>query len=1012
MLGKEAKKSDIEGLTILYMRNSNICLSLLGIGLSFSVLGQSNHHEDVRFADASKVINNTLQQDLRKDYKWQKFIAQNGNWWAQFNENNHMPYRAMGAPIVVQGNTFEDKARTFISNKLTEYNIPLNQLVVSSEVTTSKHHTVHFSQKFNGYDVLWTDFVVKFTLDGKVIMFGANVFPEINSNESIGVDLQQASQKAKLRVDLSNASVNSDMGIAYLPINHYGKLTYHLVYQLNVEGHNDDKTPSNYYTLVDANNGEILYMADEVMHANEPNKPMNKSMAAGALTVNTVGDLYLTHALDPISTGENLGYLNVTIDGVDYNTDANGVLNTTTSGTSASMDLELSGSWTTILTNGVTPSFSTTINDGANTIDFTGNATTQELSAYKYVNNIHDHCKNWMPSFTGLDYSFPTNIDLTTGSCNAFYNGSSISFYADGGGCLTYANVADVVYHEYGHAINDFYYQSLGSFFQNGALHEAYADWWAISLTLNPILGIGGDPTDSSPAAAIRRYDIDPKVYPVDLVGQVHADGEILCGAWWDTYQLIGDYNVTQQLFVDAYSGQQAATFNGDEGNAFVAVLIDVLQADDDDGDITNGTPNGNAIIEGFAIHGITLISNGVLNHTPTEFETELTTIDVDADLTINFPSQFSYVGDVEMHYSINNSGTWNTQLMNNTAGTNYQAQIPGQPKGTIIKYYIEVKDVFGNTSIQEPAGAVGADPRLPYYILVGFDLEKTHDGDFALDWGLWTTNDFDDNATTGFWEQSAPIPSYADPNDLSTIVQPGTQHTTNGSNCFVTQNAANVTDGMGTADVDGGKTTLLSPVMDLTAYDNPTFTYWRWYTNAPSGGANPGADWFQVYLSDDNGASWVPVEDTKTSETAWRRNAFRVQDYVSSFNLVMVKFIASDSIRPGTNLDGGSLVEAGMDDFQLWDNAEEVSVEDKELLASNLYPNPAEDNFTLELNNASGEDVVVVIYNASGKLVYRKEFTQTFMNEIIDVSSFSSGVYNVQIRKGNNRITKKLKIK
>ena len=48
---------------------------------------------------------------------------------------------------------------------------------------------------------------------------------------------------------------------------------------------------------------------------------------------------------------------------------------------------------------------------------------------------------------------------------------------------------------------------------------------------------------------------------------------------------------------------------------------------------------------------------------------------------------QFSYVGDVEMHYSINNSGVWNTQLMNNTSGSNYQAQIPGQPKGTIIKY-------------------------------------------------------------------------------------------------------------------------------------------------------------------------------------------------------------------------------------------------------------------------------------------------------------------------------------
>ena len=55
----------------------------------------------------------------------------------------------------------------------------------------------------------------------------------------------------------------------------------------------------------------------------------------------------------------------------------------------------------------------------------------------------------------------------------------------------------------------------------NGGLNEGYADIWAISLTQNPVLGYGWDLTD--PTVYVRRYDQNRKVYPQDLVGQVHA---------------------------------------------------------------------------------------------------------------------------------------------------------------------------------------------------------------------------------------------------------------------------------------------------------------------------------------------------------------------------------------------------------------------------------------------------------------------------------------------------------
>jgi len=229
-----------------------------------------------------------------------------------------------------------------------------------------------------------------------------------------------------------------------------------------------------------------------------------------------------------------------------------------------------------------------------------GAANVKELSAYRSVQRIHDWHKQWMIDFDGMDFQLTTNIDVAGGTCNAFYDGASINFYDIGGGCNATSLVADVCYHEYGHGINDNYYQSLGSFFVNGAIGEGYADFWAISATNNPILGAGFNTDNLDP---IRRYDVDPKVYPTDIVGEVHADGEIIMGAWWDTHLLMGaDWNVTMPLFVETYAGLQAEAFNGNEGEAYTDVLIDLLQADDDDGDLSNGTPHGDAIIDGFYI--------------------------------------------------------------------------------------------------------------------------------------------------------------------------------------------------------------------------------------------------------------------------------------------------------------------------------------------------------------------------------------------------------------------------
>ena len=116
--------------------------------------------------------------------------------------------------------------------------------------------------------------------------------------------------------------------------------------------------------------------------------------------------------------------------------------------------------------------------------------------------------------------------------------------------------------------------------------------------------------------------------------------------------------------------------------------LLDVLQADDTDNDILNGTPNDIAIIEAFAEHGITLLSNVDIDHTPQLSALENATLTIEATVNI-MVLDMQYLGDVVLNYKVNGASNWTTVQMTNTGGTNYEAQIPGQPIGTVVAYYL-----------------------------------------------------------------------------------------------------------------------------------------------------------------------------------------------------------------------------------------------------------------------------------------------------------------------------------
>ncbi len=224
--------------------------------------------------------------------------------------------------------------------------------------------------------------------------------------------------------------------------------------------------------------------------------------------------------------------------------------------------------------------------------------------------------------------------------------------------------------------------------------------------------------------------------------------------------------------------------------------------------------------------------------------------------------------------------------------GVMFEGVLPATPCGDTLEFYFSATSTLGNSVTYPRAGAA-----LPFSALstvVQLELNDTMETDLG-----WTIGDAGDTATTGVWERANP---------QATAAQPEDDHTNTGTLCFITQAAAGTS--IGSFDIDGGNTTLTSPVLDGTAYEGEAYlTAWVWYSN-DQGGA-PNEDSMAIQISDNNGGSWTTLETYDENNRAWTYREYRVADFVSLTNQLRVRFVAGD-------LGSGSIVEAGVDDVTL----------------------------------------------------------------------------------------------
>jgi hypothetical protein len=175
-------------------------------------------------------------------------------------------------------------------------------------------------------------------------------------------------------------------------------------------------------------------------------------------------------------------------------------------------------------------------------------------NAYHHVDTI----ARWADERYGLRLAYPIQIFTNFPLTNAFFGDfdddgdRDLSFGISDDG-YNFGYDADVVHHEYGHALvrslaGSMWMQadSLGNDWTPGALNEGVADAFAMVLNPDPLLAEGLGRSDRW-EGGIRNHEPD-RVCPDDLQSQVHRSGQVWGSMMWNMVddallgpELVGD---------------------------------------------------------------------------------------------------------------------------------------------------------------------------------------------------------------------------------------------------------------------------------------------------------------------------------------------------------------------------------------------------------------------------------------------------------------------------------------
>lgn len=567
-----------------------------------------------------------------------------------------------------------------------------------------------------------------------------------------------------------------------------------------------------------------------------------------------------------------------------------------------------------------------------------------ERDTYYHVDVTHALLQSIDPAWHDLDFPLPANVNLQQG-CNAFWDGESINMFHEQGGCGNTGRIGDVVSHEYAHGITDFMY---GPDDPPSDLHEGNSDVCGTFRNNNSIVGPGFYLADC--VNGIRDLDNDLR-WPDDLQGEGHFDGQILGGFHWDTRErLITSLGPTEGP-IKALEIWHFARILGLPYSQPEQVWWSFL-ADDDNGNLDDGTPHYDAICPSAIHHGFTCperFADVVIHHAAMEYGVSIDGSPIPIRASIYSLDAALNPDSVYVAWRLSGTNTFQHVSFVSLGGDNWEALIPGQQVGKGVDYYIHAEDVLGN-ELKRPFGEA---------MFYAFQVVSAYDP-FEENDGGWTVGAAGDNATTGVWERVDPVGTTL----AGRALQPGDDTTPDpGALCWVTGQYNGGQPYQSDAD---GTTTLLSPIYDLSGMTWAYVRYARWFqTLSEAAGA------LNIAVSYNGGTSWTPIEHVSGMQTpaAWTVTSKDITPQLGQLGLTRFRVRMLGLPLP-------SVDEGAFDDFVLLadDQGSPAAVSENgasaELALRMVSENPARGLLALEYRLDTTQAMSLALHSIDGRVV------------------------------------------
>jgi hypothetical protein len=667
------------------------------------------------------------QQAIAQEIGFDNFVRNEGfGWRATFDEVSHTPHRMWGPGIDLGPVNTEAEATQgildFVARNARLLGVDERTYGIKSANYVARVNTWYIDvDTFEDELPIFEGTLTARIKHGRLIMFGSDTYPNVNSTGSATLSKAEAvtiATTAGAANDAPHTIIQADL--VSLPIRGAEETTLIPTWIVRSD---TEKPVGQWKTFIHAQSGKIIAIENLVRF----------SIMEGSHPERTIGDS------DVVSP---LPFLYVTDGSATTTTDENGLFVLDQNNREAALE----GPYLEVRNQDGPEADASFSGDGFFDED---NATQAEISSYVFIHHVRDWAEGVAPEVYMSIAEIRSNVN-EDGACNAYFNGD-VTFYRAGSGCNNTALIADVNYHEWGHG---FHYYSIQSGGYDGSLGEGAADVISFTLTGDPEVG----PGFFTNGAGIREHETN-KVYPEDYVNDdsyVHSNGLIFGGAMWDLWQIL-----QAELGEEEGTHQMEQIFSGllKGGPDVESSYYEAIVADDDDGDLGNGTPNYCAINEAFDQHGLGPGDDGVLimDHDPIT----LAMADTPIPIQISFEELACSSGNLDdaVVYWRTGGADWQTTSLS-LVGEGAEASIPSQPLGSIVEYFINISSDSGGSFYAPEGGEI-----TPYTIIVGdiitltcIDFEDS-DGGFTHDLigGEWSEGADD-------WQWGSPNGAAGDP--------------------------------------------------------------------------------------------------------------------------------------------------------------------------------------------------------------------------------------------------------